>query len=130
MNTIAISGNLTATPELKTTSEGVPVCSFTVAVRRPKTKDTTDFITVVAWRQQAEFVSSYFTKGQRIEIAGYLTRRAYKDRNGNNRASFEVICTDVSFGESKKTAEQREDEAAAEPDDYGDFEPVEGDLPF
>lgn len=127
MNTIAISGNLTATPELKTTQNGVAVCSFTVAVRRPRVKDTTDFINCVAWRQSAEFVSRYFQKGQRIEVAGCLTTRSFEDKNGNKRTAYEIVCDDIGFGERKQSDTGPTVSTAAT-----DFEELAGDeeLPF
>lgn len=103
MNVIAITGNITADPELKTTPNGIPVCSFTVAVRRPNTKDKTDFINCVSWRACAEFISKYFRKGQRIEVDGCLTSRNWEDKNGNKRTSFEITVNNASFGESKKS---------------------------
>lgn len=131
MNVIAISGNIVRDIELKTTPDGVSVCAFTVAVRRPNTKEKTDFITCVAWRQKAEFISRYFTKGQKIEVAGCLTSRKWEDKNGGKRTAFEIIVDDVSFGESKKA------EAGAAnntPQEYPpeDFEEIanDEDLPF
>lgn len=131
MNIIAISGNLTATPELKTTQNGVAVCSFSVAVRRPRVKDTTDFINCVAWRSAAEFVSRYFQKGQRIEVAGILTTRSFEDKNGNKRTAYEVLCDDISFGDRKST-ETEAPRPAFSNATSADFEEIAGDedLPF
>ncbi|MPN22139.1 Single-stranded DNA-binding protein A [bioreactor metagenome] len=124
MNIIGISGRLVHTPELKTTPEGKNVCSFSVAVQRPGTKDKTDFITCVAWESKAEFVSKYFGKGNRIEISGILTSRKWEDKHKNKRTSYEVLCHDVSFGESKK-------ESDSEPDQNFEEIPMSNDdLPF
>lgn len=127
MNVIAITGNITADPELKTTPNGISVCSFTVAVRRPNTKDKTDFINCVAWRACAEFISKYFRKGQRIEVDGCLTSRNWEDKNGNKRTSFEITVNNASFGESKKseTGAATEETTPEEFTDIGD-----NDLPF
>lgn len=103
MNIVAISGRLTANPELKTTPNGVSVCAFDIAVPRPGTADKTDFLKCVAWRGTAEFVAKYFTKGQRIEITGCLTSRGWEDKDGNKRTEREILCERVGFGESKKT---------------------------
>lgn len=125
MNVIAVTGNMTADPELKTTPNGVPVCSFTVAVRRPNTKDKTDFINCVAWRSCAEFISNYFSKGQKIEIDGSLTSRKWEDKNGNKRTSFEITVSNAAFGESKKAETAAVSETAPE-----GFENTDDDLPF
>lgn len=123
MNIIAISGNITHDTELKTTPEGVSVCTFAVAVRRPGTKDKTDFINCVAWRQKAEFITRYFSKGQKIEITGILTSRNWEDRNGNKRTAFEIVVNEAGFGESKK-----KDEAADT--EFAPFSCSDEDLPF
>lgn len=126
MNVAAISGNLTRDIELKTTPDGVPVCAFSVAVRRPNTKDKTDFINCVAWREKAEFLSRYFKKGQRIEVAGYITTRKWEDKNKGQHVAVEIVCTDVSFGEKKQNTEQQ---AETEPAGFVDLAGDE-DLPF
>lgn len=100
LNCAAIMGRLTADPELKTTNSGLSVTSFSVAVDRPYQKGKekkVDFINVVAWRQTAEFVSKYFSKGSMIAVQGSIQTRKYTDRNGNNRTAFEVVADNVSF---------------------------------
>ena len=97
LNRIVIMGRLVRDPELRTTQSGVSVTSFTLAVDRDfKNRDSgeknTDFIDVVAWRQTAEFVCKYFGKG----------RMDWKDRDGNNRRSAEVVADNVYFGDSKR----------------------------
>lgn len=108
MNKTIFTGRLTADPELKQTLNGVTVCSFTLAVKRPRVKDKTDFINFVAWRVNAEFVCRYFKKGDAMEVSGALTTRKYQDGNGNNRVAFEVECDDVSFCLTNGKAEQAE----------------------
>lgn len=101
LNTIVIMGRLTAAPELKTTQNGINCATFTVAVERSvKNKDgekQTDFIPCVAWRNTAEFVCKYFTKGKMIAVAGELQTRKYTDKDGNNRTAFDVVANNVSF---------------------------------
>ena len=100
MNNVSLTGRLTADPELKQTYNGVSVLSFCIAVDRPYSKDgnqQADFINVVAWRQTAEFVSKYFSKGQMIALEGCIQTRPYEDKNGNNRIAFEVIARRVCF---------------------------------
>lgn len=101
MNSINLTGRLTADVELKQTPSGVPVCTFNLAVDRPKVKDTTDFIRIVAWKSTAEFITRYFRKGNKIEITGVLTTRKWQDNSGNNRVTYEVVAENVGFGESK-----------------------------
>ncbi len=135
MNVAGITGNLTSTPELKTTNSGIPVCSFIVAVKRPKTKDKTDFVDCVAWRETAEFVAKHFSKGQKIEVSGYLTTRNY-GQDGNKRKATELICEDIFFGSKKEnnspTPYQAEQQSINEQTDNSDFAdlPLNDDLPF
>ena len=107
LNVVAIMGRLVADPELRTTPQGTNVCSFRIAcdrnfVRQGEQRQA-DFIDIVAWRSQAEFVSKYFQKGSLIAIEGSLQTRQYQDKNGNNRTAIEVNCDEVSFGETKKS---------------------------
>ena len=101
MNTISLVGRLTADPELKTTQSGKSVCSFTLAVNRPRVKDTTDFINCVSWNQSAEYLTNYGRKGSLVAVTGVLTSRKYDDKDGNHRTAFEVVCDLVSLCESK-----------------------------
>ena len=110
LNKIFLMGRLTRDPELRRTQTGTPVASFSLAVDRDfKDKATgersTDFIDVVAWRQTAEFVSRYFTKGRMAVVEGRLQIRDYTDRNGNKRTAAEVVADNVYFGDSKRDAE-------------------------
>lgn len=105
LNCAVIMGRLTATPELKTTTSGKSVTSFTVAVERTFAKQgeerQTDFINVVAWRGTADFVTRFFQKGQMIAVQGRIETRNYEDKNGNKRTAVEVIADNVSFCGSK-----------------------------
>ncbi len=110
MNRVILVGRLTADPELKQTPNGVSVCSFSIAVNRAYSSKTgerqTDFINIVAWRAQAEFVSKYFSKGNQIGIDGSIQTRNYTDKDGNKRTAFEVVAENISFIESKASAQQ------------------------
>ena len=97
MNTINICGRLCADPELKTTQSGVSVCSYNLAVKRPKVKDTTDFITVVSWRAGAEYLAKYGNKGDMVAVSGVLTTRSWEDKNGNKRISYEIVSDTVEI---------------------------------
>ena len=110
LNSITIMGRLVRTPELRTTQTGIPVTSFTLAVDRDfKSRESgeksTDFIDVVAWKQTAEFVCKYFTKGRMAVVSGRLQIREWKDRDGNNRRNAEVVADSVYFGDSRRDGE-------------------------
>ncbi len=107
LNRIIIMGRLVRDPELRRTQSGTPVTSFTLAVDRDfKNQSTgekdTDFIDVVAWRSTAEFVCQYFAKGRMAVAEGRLQIREWKDQNGNNRRSAEVVADNIYFGDSKR----------------------------
>lgn len=131
MNEGHYTGRLTADPELKQTQNGVSVCSFTLAVKRPKVREKTDFINFVAWRGNAEFVCRYFKKGDAMEVSGALTSRKYQDSNGNNRVAFEVECDDVSFCLTNGKAEAA-DQPQFTPQAEPQFEEInaDDDVPF
>ena len=105
LNKIFIMGRLTRDPELRRTQSGTAVTSFSLAVDRDYKSQSgekeTDFIDVVAWRSTAEFVSKYFTKGRMAVVEGRLQIRDWKDKEGNNRRSAEVVADNVYFGDSR-----------------------------
>ena len=149
-NKVILIGNMTADPELKQTAAGLSVCSFSIAVNRRFTKSAeqgqqnVDFINIVTWRQQAEFVSRYFKKGNPILICGQLQTRNWTDNQGQKRYATEVVADEVSFVASAAQTAQAAPAAgsAYTPDAYGapafnnapsaNFEeiPNDGDLPF
>ena len=106
LNVVVLTGRLTADPELRHTSNDLAVTSFTIAVNRRYVRAgeerQTDFIDIVAWRNNAEFVCKYFQKGSLIAIEGSIQTRTYQDKDGNNRKAFEVVANNVQFAESKK----------------------------
>ena len=106
LNHIVLMGRLTRDPELRRTANGVAVASFTLAVDRDfaaaGAEKETDFIDIVAWRNTAEFVSKYFTKGRMAVVCGRLQIRNWNDKEGNKRRSAEVIAENVYFGDSKR----------------------------
>ena len=107
LNKVILGGRLTAQPELKQTQSGVSVTSFRIAVNRHAVggKDAeTDFFTVTAWRQTAEFICKYFSRGSAIIICGSLQTRSWKDADGKNRY-ITVLASEAAFAESKKSAE-------------------------
>ena len=99
-NLVVLTGRLTATPELKTSVSGLNVCSFSIAVERPYKSGEdkqVDFINCIAWRQTANFISKYFTKGKMIGIEGCIRTRKYTDQEGNNRNVFEILVDTAQF---------------------------------
>ena len=139
-NRAILIGRLTADPELKQTTSGTYLVNFRIAVdRRFRGQDgerKADFLTIVAWRQSAEFVAKYFHKGQRVIISeGRIRVTPYTDRDGNKRTRFEVVADEVEFGESRRAPEDQEaGSVAAEYMTGGQFEELgeedPGDLPF
>ena len=139
MNSINLTGNICNDLELKQTNNGKSVMSFNLAVKRPFSKDTTDFIPVVVYEQPAEYLSRYAHKGTRIAVSGKLTTRKYEDKNGNNRTAFEVVADNVEISESANanSTEATPQPSTYTPSAYGGtnapkFEevPDNGDLPF
>lgn len=109
MNRVILIGRLTADPELRQTQSDVAVCRFTIAVdRKFKNKDTgekeADFITCQAWRQTAEFVGRYFTKGSMIALEGSLRTGKYQDKNHSDVTHYttDVMVDNVEFCGGKK----------------------------
>lgn len=153
-NKVILMGRLVADPELKQTNGGASVTNFTIAVDRKYNKGEekqADFPTIIAWRQTAEFICKYFTKGSAILIEGELQTRSWTDQQGQKRYATEVVVHEVSFCEAKKNSETNDttqNQNAAQqgfgasggymPDAYMpaksasvDFEPVTDDnLPF
>lgn len=110
LNHIVLMGRLTRDPELRRTASGIAVASFSIAVDRDFGKSEsgekeTDFIDIVAWRQTAEFVSKFFTKGRMAVVSGRLQIRTWNDKDGNTRRSAEVVADNVYFGDSRRDAD-------------------------
>lgn len=97
VNKTVHTGRICHNLELKQTQSGVPVCSFTLAVNRPRVKDTTDFLNIVCWRQNAEFLTKYAGKGSWIAVVGTLQSRKFQDQNGKNHTAIEIVADEVSI---------------------------------
>ena len=149
LNKVILMGHMTADPELKQTTSGISVCSFSIGVNRRFSKadqgqQSVDFINIVAWRQQAEFVSRYFKKGSSIIVCGSIQTRNWTDNNGQKRYVTEVVADEVSFGApaASQNNGERAQSTGYTPAAYGapsfnstgsaDFEEIPGDesLPF
>ncbi len=153
LNRVILMGRLVADPELKTTGTGISVTSFRMAVDRNYVKSgedrKADFIDVVCWRQTAEFVCKYFSKGSLIAVEGQLQSRTYQAKDGTNRYVVEVVADNISFtGERRESGAYAQNYSSApsysqippEPQpapsyqsgDNSDFQelPIDDDLPF
>lgn len=137
-NKVILIGNMTADPELKQTQSALSVSTFSIAVNRRFSKEgeqACDFINIVAWRQQAEFVCKYFKKGQAILVCGQLQTRTWTDNQGQKRYATEVVADEVSFvGNSSSTTEAKSEPymPTAYTSNNQNFEeiPNDGSLPF
>lgn len=142
LNKIIIMGRLTRDPELRRTQSGTAVTSFSLAVDRDFKSQNgdkeTDFIEVVAWKNTAEFVSKYFSKGRMAIVEGRLQIRDWTDKDGGKRRSAEVVADNVYFGDSKRdgdsgtsggyhTAGRPADVSA---NDFAEIGEEDGELPF
>lgn len=133
MNVAAITGRLVKDPELRATSSGKSVVSFTLAVIDPDNKESTDFIDCVAWESRAEFLSKYFTKGQKVEVAGKIKTRTFEKKDGQKGKATELVAKSIGFAESKKDSQTSNETSNDMPDSgFEDFQMVDGDddLPF
>ena len=100
MNKVYLIGNLTRDPEMRSTSTGIPVCNFSIAVNRRKRADgqqETDFFNIVAWRQLAELCSRYLAKGRKVAVSGSIQTRTYEAQDGSKRSAFDIVADEVEF---------------------------------
>ena len=139
MNKLFITGNLTRDPELRSTRDGTPVCTFTVAVnRRQKSaeagKPDADFFRVTAWRALGESCGKYLAKGRKVAVTGSVSVNTYTAQDGSTRASMEVVADDVEFLSPKSEyapGTVGAIDAAAKRDQQTGLEQVDDDgLPF
>ena len=132
MNKLTIIGNLTRDPELRTTTSGVNVCTFTVAVNRKRKiegQPEADFFRVTAWRELGDICAKYLAKGRKVCVVGAVSLHTY-DSNGKTSASLEVLAEDVEFltpkGEQSEKVDQQTGYQKVTPRDN----PFDGDIPF
>lgn len=105
MNSVNLVGRLTKEPELRRTGDGTAVCSYSLAVKRPMVKDTTDFPEIVSWRQSAEYLAQYGHKGDVVAVSGILQSREWTDKEGKKHKAWEVVTTSVELLSSKKESQ-------------------------
>ena len=101
MNKVFLIGNLTRDPEMRSTSMGVSVCNFSIAVnRRFRNKNgqqETDFFNIVAWRELGELCGKYLTKGRKVAVTGSIQTRTYEAQDGSKRNAFDIVADEVEF---------------------------------
>ena len=131
LNKINVMGRLVRDPELRRTNSGTAVASFTIACDRDFKSDggerEADFIECVAWRNTAEFVSKYFTKGRMAVVSGRLQTRNWTDKEGNKRKATEIVAESVYFGDSKR--EEAPQSFAAPQESFAEL-PDDDEVPF
>ena len=134
MNKVLLVGNLTKDPELTTTTNGISVCRFSIAVSRryvgASGERETDFINIVVWRGQAENCHKYLKKGSKCGIVGTLQTRSYDAQDGSKRYVTEVVADEVEFISTNRNQDgtSREDALA---EDVTELKPIDDDsLPF
>lgn len=138
LNHITIMGRLTKDVELRRTNSGVAVASFTIACDRDfgSGEKETDFVDIVAWRNTAEFVSKYFSKGRMAVVSGRLQIRSWTDKDGNKRKNAEIVADNVYFGDSKTDSGNQNNgftgfvKAENVPNAFATIEEPDCDLPF
>ena len=106
MNIVTLIGRLGKDVELRQTPQGVSATTFSLAVTRPRMKDVTDWIDCVAWRQSAEYLSRYASKGDLVAVTGVLTVRKYEDKEGNKRTIYEVVCDRVELCQRREESQK------------------------
>lgn len=139
MNKIILIGNLTRDPELRTTSTGINVCSFSIAVNRRKSgqgqdQPEADFFRITAWRQLGELCQRYLSKGRKVCVVGSVAVSTYEGRDGLTRASLEVTADEVEFlsarGEAGEYTPSEPTDMGSAPTGGGFTEIDEDELPF
>lgn len=143
MNRAILIGNLTKDPELRTTPQGISVCSFTIAINRGfGDKKEVDYIPIVTWRGLADNCAKFLGKGRKVGVSGRIQVRSYDANNGERRYVTEIVADDVEFlspkGEGGSGGGSRMQDVPPPPDDAGlfgdepdDFEPLDDEqMPF
>lgn len=148
MNKVILMGRLTRDPELRHTPSGAAVASFGLAVdkySREENARSADFFDIVCWEKKAEFASKWLKKGTKVALSGRLQQRTWKDKEGNNRSSVEVVVEEIEFAESKGASEGGSlpspqyggsmpapsySQPLSEPSSFQELHDDDGELPF
>ena len=122
MNRVCLIGRLTAKPELRTTSNNLSTTRFTLAVNRnfsnANGEREADFISIVAWRKQAENICQYLDKGSLVSVEGRIQTGSFDDKDGNKRYTTDVVADQVNFLESKSQRSANAQNSDVTPYDY------------
>lgn len=138
LNEIILQGRLTRNPEMKATASGISCATFGLACERdyknPNGERETDFFEVVAWRNTAEFVQTYFSKGRMVIVRGRLQNRNWTAEDGTKRTAVQVVAESLYFSDSQpktnETTNQAQEQPAAPVEDAGYTPVVTDELPF
>lgn len=131
LNQLILMGRLTADPELKTTSSGTSVATFTLAVERNYAQNgekKTDFVNCVAWRGTAEFISTYFSKGRMMSVVSELQSRSYENAEGRKITVWEALVKEAYFCGDRQDNQVKQNTAPKT--DYEEIGEEDEDLPF
>ena len=132
MNKFVCTGNLASDPELRSTPNGVSVCSFRIAVNRRKPDangdKVTDFFTINTWRSMADTCARFLAKGRKVAVTGELQPRQYQAKDGTTRMSLDVQADEVEFMSAKEDGEKPKPEPKPDPDTFEDIS--SDDIPF
>ena len=136
MNKVILVGNMVADPEYQTTASGISLCRFRIAVQRKYKNEAgeyeSDFISVVAWRSSADFVSKYLHKGNKVGVTGSLQTRTYDAQDGTKKYVTEVVADEVeSYTPKSENENKPKTEASQKQEVMQNFEPIDDqNLPF
>lgn len=135
MNKVMLIGNLTKDPEINTTSSGVSVCSFSIAVSRrfanAEGEREADFFNIVVWRQFAETCHKYLKKGSKVGIVGSIQNRSYTAADGSKRYATDIVADEVEFLSTNRADGEMADTKVTGNEDVTNLQPVDDDgLPF
>ena len=133
MNKVILTGRLTRDPEIRYTTSGKAMASFSLAVERRHSSEqspTADFIPCIAWTKLADWAGNYLSKGSKILLEGRLQVRSYDAQDGSKRYVTEVIASEIEFAESKKDGESREGSTPNNPGGFGGQPVSDDDIPF
>ncbi len=121
MNRVFLIGNLTKDPEVSTTTNGVAVCKFTLAITRRFGNNETDFLPIIVWRGQAENCGKFLRKGSKAAVAGSIQIRSYDALDGTKKYITEIVADEVQFLSSKGSNDEEL---------LGEMKPIDDGLPF
>ena len=138
MNKLTIIGNLTRDPELRTTTSGINVCSFTVAVNRKQTQQQrqqgqqpeADFFRVTAWRERGEICAKYLQKGKKVCVIGPVSVSTYQANDGTTRAQLEILADEVEFLSPRTENAPAAAEPKRDPETKYEQVDIDDELPF